>query len=521
MRIFIGFKWQDGDGNQQQVPVLYGDMNRQVANIIKENSENKMITVPKVACYITGLELDKSRLSDSSFISKVNIRERRYTEDAEGNRNYQQTQGGNYTVERLMPTPFKLTMKADIWTSNTDQKLQLMEQITVLFNPSLEIQTTDNYLDWTSLSVVNLENIQFSTRNIPQGVDTDIDVASMTFDMPIWITPPAKVKKLGIIQTVIANVFTESGDLIDLENLAFNQIDGTWKTNTTNFGVLLFKADHGNEHDYEVTIVDSGQAALSMGLDTKTIKLGEPIDWNSILEVLGGYQPNSKIYFKQPNGSEITGQFVVNAIDPSILTVSIENGFMSNTLINGRGTIDAIVDPYKFNPLTRPNGREVGVSRYLILDDIGDGKSFKFISEKKIQFINTEVNFTRVKQFKLFVDGVEVTTATSRSIDGVFHIVTQELIQNNKTVQYILNYNLDGPDAWKNLDGSDPVIKANSIIEWNGSEWVTVFHPTIDNKNTVIQNLKTMIKYRWDGENWLKAFEGEYRPGSWGLLLVS
>ena len=32
----------------------------------------------------------------------------------------------------------------------------------MLFNPSLEIQTTDNYIDWTSLSVVNLEWHYFS-----------------------------------------------------------------------------------------------------------------------------------------------------------------------------------------------------------------------------------------------------------------------------------------------------------------------------------------------------------------------
>ena len=41
MRIFIGFKFEAGDGEQQVVPVVYGDMSRQVANIIKENTENK------------------------------------------------------------------------------------------------------------------------------------------------------------------------------------------------------------------------------------------------------------------------------------------------------------------------------------------------------------------------------------------------------------------------------------------------------------------------------------------------
>ena len=79
MRIFIGFKYKTGGDNPEErhVPVMYGDLTRQVASIIKDNSENKMSTVPRVACYITGLEMDNDRLSDATFVSKVNIRERR------------------------------------------------------------------------------------------------------------------------------------------------------------------------------------------------------------------------------------------------------------------------------------------------------------------------------------------------------------------------------------------------------------------------------------------------------------
>ena len=63
-----------------------------------------------------------------------------------------------------------MRLNADIWTSNTDQKLQLLEQILVLFNPSLEMQTTDNFIDWTSISVVNLENVTWSNRSVPVGM---------------------------------------------------------------------------------------------------------------------------------------------------------------------------------------------------------------------------------------------------------------------------------------------------------------------------------------------------------------
>ena len=209
MRIFIGFKYKTGGDvpEERHVPVLYGDMTRQVASMIKDNSENKLSTVPRIACYISGLELDNSRISDYSFVSKLSVRERQYTTNQAGEREYGGVQGGGYTVERLMPTPFKLSMKAEIWTSNTDQKLQLLEQILVLFNPSLEIQTTDNYVDWTSISVVDLSSINFSSRTIPQGPESDIDICTLDFQTPIWISPPAKVKKMGIIKNIIMNVF--------------------------------------------------------------------------------------------------------------------------------------------------------------------------------------------------------------------------------------------------------------------------------------------------------------------------
>ena len=54
MRVFIGFKYQLGGDipEQRQVPVMYGDVNRMVASIIKDNSENKMSTVPRIACWL-------------------------------------------------------------------------------------------------------------------------------------------------------------------------------------------------------------------------------------------------------------------------------------------------------------------------------------------------------------------------------------------------------------------------------------------------------------------------------------
>lgn len=502
MRVFIGFKYKAGDGEERQIPVMYGDLTRQVASIIKDNSENKMPTVPRIACYITGLEMDTNRLSDPTFISKIHIRERRFT-DAGGTREYTGAQGGSYTVERLMPTPFKLTMKADIWTSNTDQKLQLLEQILVLFNPSLELQTTDNYIDWTSLSAMYLNTTTFSSRSIPQGAESDIDICSLEFEMPVFISPPAKVKKLGIVQSIVANVMDDQGNVINLEDLIYNNsATGHYQPGNDSigitingrpfgrYGVLLFKSNTGNlsDNQYDLTLVNPMEAVTSLGLSEKEVKNGEPIDWNIILNAQGGYIPGSEVWFKKANGFEIVGTFVINPIDPSILIVSLDTDtYPGNTDIAGRGTIDAIIDPYKYNPLEVYGSRAaipLGL-RFLMLDDVNN-------SENRGGFINYP----------------------SHPADT-----------DSTKVPY------RGPEGWKDSNDNDPVIKANSVIEWNGSAWTTIWDPTQHTLEAAdilgeeftpfyVQNIRTGIKYKWDGEQWIKAFEGEYLPGEWNFKLA-
>lgn len=458
MRVFIGFQYKAGS-ELKQVPVVYGDMSRMVASIINDNSENKLQTVPKISCYISGLEMDTSRLSDASFVSKVNVRERRWTTDENGVRNYQNVQGAGYTVERLMPTPFKLSMKADIWTTSTDQKLQLLEQLLVLFNPSLELQTTDNYLDWTSLSVLDIKNINFTSRTVPAGTESEIDICTIEFEMPIWLTPPAKVKKLGIVQAIISNIFTEKGDVVNLEEIIYNQETPKVRISSNQYNILMFKSNNGQPYDYDVSIVDRNQAYNSLGLDDTGSKTGVNVDWNTVLELRGGYRPGEQIYFRQTTGYDLIGTYAVNDLDPSILVVTFDRDTLpSNTIITsdfnpqGKTYVDAIIDPYKFNPIKCPGGRNPGV-RYLMLDDVNPNDA-----------------------------------------------------------------NVDGPDAWKNLDGSDPIIYTNTIIEWDGTKWVEIWNPTITTGPVYIQNLRTGIQYRWDGIQWVKSFEGEYLSGEWGFI---
>ena len=98
IRLFSNFKYKDGEGKEVKIPVIYGDMTRQVASIIRDNSENKLPSAPRMAVYITQLEQDRTRTADASYTSKVHIRERAYDDVGQ---EYLNTQGKNYTVERI------------------------------------------------------------------------------------------------------------------------------------------------------------------------------------------------------------------------------------------------------------------------------------------------------------------------------------------------------------------------------------------------------------------------------------
>jgi hypothetical protein len=210
IRAFSNFTVKTGRGGPTgepefiRVPCRYGDSTRIASSIVRGNSENKILAVPFISCYISNLAMSPNRRQDPQLVVPVVVNERAYNNETQ---RYTNEIGNRYTVERYMPVPYDLTMQVDIWSDNLDIKEQLLEQILVLYNPSIDIQTSVNPLDWTVLSYIEMQDsITWSSRSIPVGTDNPIDVASLVFKIPIWINPPAKVKKQSIIQQIVSNI---------------------------------------------------------------------------------------------------------------------------------------------------------------------------------------------------------------------------------------------------------------------------------------------------------------------------
>lgn len=356
MRVMSNFSYKDGKGKIIQVPVRYGDLSRQSAAILKKNSENVLATAPFIACYIKDFRYDRSRLQDPTFISKVHIRER----DTDIDGNLLNTQGGNYTVERIMPSPYKITFAADIWTTNSDQKFQIVEQLACIFNPALDLQTTDNYVDWTSLTILSLtDQGSWSSRTVPQGLDDNIEISNMIFEAPVWITPPAKVKQMNIITKIINNVFvTGTGEIDDLisgyESQIFPDPQSVIVT-PGNFNLLVLDGVAKLESDL---YFEEGIEAVHPAISWLTLLNQYPGKFTAGLSQIRLNTPDQK--------TEIVAFVSLDADDETKMLLNFDTDTIpGNTVINNRGTVDAIINPDTFNPSTKVTG-----TRYLILEDI-------------------------------------------------------------------------------------------------------------------------------------------------------
>ena len=137
-----------------------------------------------MAVYINALRLNPDRRIKPSERNFVQVNEKLYNKDS---RQYENKSGSSYSVERHMPVPYDMTINVDLWTSNTEQKLQILEQILVLFNPVLNLNSGDNPLDWSRLSYLTIQDIIWSSAQVPQGVENVIDISTLTFDMQIFL----------------------------------------------------------------------------------------------------------------------------------------------------------------------------------------------------------------------------------------------------------------------------------------------------------------------------------------------
>ena len=381
IRLFSGFnvfvgKDKNGIDTFQRVPARYGDASRMVAHIMRNNSENTVNGVPMISCYIEGMDMAPARRANPTYQDKVQVYERKY--DKETNQ-YTDGVGDTYTVERHMPVPYDLKFSVDVWTSNTDQRFQLIEQLAIMFNPSVNIRSSSNVFDWTANTYVELNSLNYSSRSIPRGADDAIDITSWKFTMPIWITPPAKVKRQVLIYNIIADIKT-----VDTLNTPLNDMPFTdLPVDSTQFMVITYE-------DRKIEVEGNQISLLNNRGTTHDDATGDTLSWITELKRFGQIKPGvSQIRLRRGADVELDENDIIGLIehdpeDDNKLIFTVDTTTLPQDTLP---LVMGVIDPTKSLPGQGIIPAAVTGHRYLLVADCPIGGSWGNVAAKENDII--------------------------------------------------------------------------------------------------------------------------------------
>jgi len=206
MKVKIGKNEREPTSHLISVPIFFGNKDRVVAHILNDNTQNKLLRLPAMSCVIQNIEMAPEMRKGIG-----NVRRQTFA-----------PVGGVVpddvkVVKQQMPIPYSMTVELAIWTSNMDERYQILEQILMLFDPIVQIQKNDALFDWTKLSMIELLSVNYED-NYPIGTDTRIIVSNLTFKFPIWISAPANVKD-DFVQDIYARIGAVDFDSMSSEEI--------------------------------------------------------------------------------------------------------------------------------------------------------------------------------------------------------------------------------------------------------------------------------------------------------------
>lgn len=349
MRIFSDIKVRNGpDANGlytiQRVPILYGDPSWLVAQLIKGASENTLLPSPMFSAWIESIKHQPKRRQDTQYVGKVSTVEREFNPLTQ---TYTDQPGVRQDVERYMPVPIDMMFKLDVWTttSNTTAKLQIMEQIMTIFNPSIQLQQNSNLLDWTSIFEVWLEDFVWTNRSIPQGSTDEHDVMSFKFKIEGWINPPAKLKRSGLIAEIVTQVYNVS-DVNDLRDRLDKEYDPF-----SCFGGIPIQIVT-SEGNYKISVAQVGLVE-QITLLNEFGQIDPSLSWFDLIQKYGQITPDiTKIRLKLDPDLDVTDSDIIGgiAIDPMNQNILIFTPDVDTLPANTIPPITTIIDPKEVWP---------------------------------------------------------------------------------------------------------------------------------------------------------------------------
>jgi hypothetical protein len=191
---------------------------------------------------------------------------------------------------------------------------------------------------------------------------------TITFGIPIWISSPAMVKKLGVVERVVSGIFDDQGDLAD--SITNNDLLLGTRQMFTPWNYKLVVIDNKIQVLYDATVVPDGSY---VNLAPTAIVADSPLLWPAVLGAYGVYRPGiSQIRLNRPPDSNTTEYAIVGTfvVDPNDDRLVIFNPDPDTAPQNTLPPIDAIINPLLSGPGTGLPPAADG-QRYLLVDGTG------------------------------------------------------------------------------------------------------------------------------------------------------
>ena len=348
LRIFSNFcistgKDKNGKDILRRVPVTFMSSDKSALYQINNATDTVIETCPKMVLTISEIKMN----NDWSYAAPYEPYETDVTEKTwnEEKGNYEYSPGNSYSVTRLNPIPIGIVFKLYILTTLQTQKFELFEQIRTIFSPTLELQTSENPLDWSRVTAIVLTGINYSSKGTSNLESTQLDAMDMTFEVNTNLDAPALIDKSNVIETIVTSIYPTDESIEEIYGWEFDEIFRTYYT----------------PHKSRILVSDNKKVVLKPGSYSNWQKLFNAYGLNYDIK-----KRNTYLHCKVGN-KECMGLVDVNPNNDMELIWNIEESTLPETTIPD---INDIIDPHDFKP-TYIKG-----TRYLILSPLGSGSQY-------------------------------------------------------------------------------------------------------------------------------------------------
>lgn len=158
-----------------------------------------MVFLPMMACHMSSIELAPGRRVGTGVVHRQTTLE----------------PGGVFpddvkVVYRQRPIPYNMMMELSIFSVSRRHMTSILEQILLIFDPTLQIQSTDAAWDFSKMTSVELTQIG-NEEEYPLGTGENLSIWTLSFTLPIWLIVNGEVRS-NIVDEIITRITTGETD---------------------------------------------------------------------------------------------------------------------------------------------------------------------------------------------------------------------------------------------------------------------------------------------------------------------